>query len=246
LTAPPFDFDQVFGDDYMHFYEQILDDEVSDRQTALITKLLDVKPGMRILDCPCGHGRIANRLARVGADVVGVDRSEAFLRRAREAGTRADYRLGDMRALDFDGEFDAVVNIFTSFGYFDEETDKAVLRRFRRALKPRGRLLLELQNGYRMMSILAAGGGRSDHLEQRGDDLLIDRSTYDALTGRTLTERTSVRAGKVRRYRFSVRLFTLTELAAWLRDTGFSQIAAFDQDGETYALTSRRMCVVAS
>jgi ubiquinone/menaquinone biosynthesis C-methylase UbiE len=241
-----FDFDSVFGEDYLHFYEGILTDEVSDRQVATIARLVKVGPGIRVLDCPCGHGRIANRLARLGAEVVGVDSSQPFLEVAREADAGVEYRLGDMRELEFDAEFDVMVNVYTSFGYFDDETDRRVLAGFRRALKVGGKLVMDHQNSHRILSLIAALGGESVAMSERGDDLLIDRNRYDATRGRTVTERISVRDGKVRRYPFSVRIFTPAELAAWLQHAGFAQVEVFDEEGDPFTLAARRMWVVAT
>jgi len=241
-----FDFDSVFGEDYLHFYEEILTDEVSDRQVETIAKLVAIGPGVRVLDCPCGHGRIAGRLAARGAEVVGVDSSPQFLEVARKSGPKVDYRLGDMRELDFEAEFDVVVNVFTSFGYYDDDTDLAVLAGFRKALKPGGKLVMDHQNSHRIMSLIAALGGESVSMTERGDDLLIDRNRYDAERGRTVTERISVRDGKVRRYPFSVRVFTPAELITWLQHAGFAEVKVLDQDGEPFTLTARRMWVVAT
>jgi SAM-dependent methyltransferase len=241
-----FDFESVFGDDYLHFYESVLTDEVSDRQVATLAGLVPVHPGMRVLDCPCGFGRIANRLAGLGAEVVGIDSGERFLEVARRAGLPVDYRLGDMRELDFDAEFDLIVNVFTSFGYYDDAADQAVLASFRRALKPGGRLVIDLQNSHRILSIISAAGGQSVALIERGDDLLVDRNRYDNASGRTLTERISVRGGKVLRYPFSVRLFAPAEISSWLRGAGFGEVGIFDQDGQPFTLAARRMWVVAT
>lgn len=236
-----FDFEEVFGDDYLHFYAGILTDELSDRQADLVAKLLELEPGQRVLDCPCGHGRIANRLAARGAEVVGVDITPHFLDVARQANAGVDYRLGDMRALDFDSEFDAVINVFTSFGYFDDVTDKDVLKRLRGALKPGGKLLIEHQAAPRMLTLV---GG--DHATKLDDDLLVDTTSLDVLSGRVLTERVSVRDGRVRRYHFSNRLFMPWEIAAWLREAGFDEVAVYDQEGKPFSLAARRMVVVAS
>lgn len=243
---PPFDFAAVFGDDYMHFYAGMLTPEVSDRQVAVIRRLVEVGPGTRVLDCPCGFGRIASRLAAAGAEVVGIDATPHFLDIARRESSAVDYRQGDMRQLDFDAEFDLAVNVFTSFGYFDEATDRDVLHRFWRALKPGGKLALDLLSSHRILANFAAQSGRSTVLQERGDDLLIDKNTYDAAAGRILSERISVRDGRVRRYPFSTRLFTPSEIGAWLRDAGFAVVDFFDQDGEPYSLAARRMWVVAT
>jgi SAM-dependent methyltransferase len=241
-----FDFESVFGDDYLHFYQSVLTDEVSDRQVAAIASLVEIGGGTRVLDCPCGFGRIAGRLAERGADVLGVDANQRFLDVAKGAGTAVEYRLGDMRELDFAGVFDLIVNVFTSFGYYDDATDRAVLASFRRALKPGGRLVIDLQNSHRILSIISAAGGQSVALIERGDDLLVDRNRYDNASGRTLTERISVRGGKVRRYPFSVRLFAPAEISSWLQGAGFGEIGIFDQDGQPFTLAARRMWVVAT
>jgi SAM-dependent methyltransferase len=93
----------LFDDDYLFFYANILSDEVSDRQTDLIWRLLALEPGAQVLDLACGHGRIANRLAAKGATVTGLDVTARFLDRARAdaqaRGVEVDYVHGDMREL---------------------------------------------------------------------------------------------------------------------------------------------------
>ncbi|MDH4145357.1 MAG: class I SAM-dependent methyltransferase, partial [Acidimicrobiia bacterium] len=140
--------DDVFDEDYLYFYETFLTDEVSDTDAALVARLSELTPGERVLDAPCGHGRIARRLAVTGARVTGVDRSELFIERARadaaEHAVEVDYRVGDVRELPVeDGGADVVVNWFSSFGYFDDAGNEAVLAEFARALRPGGRLVLE-------------------------------------------------------------------------------------------------------
>lgn len=238
-----FDFAGVFDEDYLYFYLPSLTDERSDAQAELIARLLDLKPGMNVLDVPCGHGRISQRLAAMGCDVTGLDQSALFLERAREAAPDVEYRQGDMRALEFDQEFDAIVNWFTSFGYFDDDTDRAILRSWHRALKPGGKLLIDHQNRDRVVRWVATGQA---HVEQRGDDLLIDLPRYDPDTERNRTERIIVRDGKVRRTRFSVRFFTFHELKSWLLDAGFSSVAAYGHDGAPFTVDSWRMVTVAA
>jgi len=240
-----FDFDEVFGDDYLHFYETMLTDERSRRELDQIVRMLDLAPGMRVLDVPCGHGRIANGLAAMGCEVVGIDANPAFLEVARRAGRHVDYRLADMRdPIPDDGGFDRIVNWFTSFGYFDDATDRRILAGWRRALRPGGRLLIDQPSRPHLFRLFVAGG-HGVALVERGDDLLIDRTTYDAESGRTETERISVRDGRVRRYRFSVRTFDLNELRGWLLEAGFRDVAAYGEDGGSFGLASRRMRVVA-
>ena len=74
-----FDPESIFDDDYLYFYEALLNDQRSDEETALICSLGPVEPGDRVLDLACGHGRIANRIAERGASVTGYDVTPAFL-----------------------------------------------------------------------------------------------------------------------------------------------------------------------
>lgn len=245
-----FDPRQVFDEDYMHFYETMLTPERDDSEAEMCARLLGLPPGAEVLDVPCGHGRIANRLAGRGYRVTGLDSSELFLERARadaaSRGVAVEYASGDMRVLPWEARFDGVVNWFTSFGYFDDETDRAVLAGFRRALRPGGRLVIEHLNRERMLrSLPAASEPPRVFLLERGDDLMIDRVAYDAHAGCTATERIVVRGGRVRRTGFRVRVFTVTELRDWLLASGFARVDAYGADGEPFSIDARRLIVVA-
>ena len=74
---------RTFSDDYPYFYAESIDDEHSDSDTSEILRVLDLPPGSRILDAPCGHGRIARRLGAAGMDVTGVDVTPAYIEEAR-------------------------------------------------------------------------------------------------------------------------------------------------------------------
>src|SRR5581483_3196 len=82
VDAPLFDFDEVFDRDYLHFYGLRTDE--SDLEADTVWRLLELEPGLEVLDLACGHGRIANRLAERGARVTGLDATPLFLDRARE------------------------------------------------------------------------------------------------------------------------------------------------------------------
>jgi SAM-dependent methyltransferase len=237
--------EQLFDEDYLYFYEDFLGDEQSDTETELIWRLLELEPGMEVLDLACGHGRIANRLAERGARVTGLDATPLFLERARadaeERGVDVDYVEGDMRELPWESRFDRIVNWFTAFGYFDDdEEDRRVLRAAHRALRPGGRLLIENNNTAELL-----GRWQPSVVLERDGNLMIDRSRFDPVSGRATTERVIVRDGKTRRVMFSVRMFVAVELGAWLRDAGFSAVDFFDRQGEPLTVESRRMVTVA-
>ncbi|MBP2473034.1 SAM-dependent methyltransferase [Crossiella equi] len=239
-----FDFDGLFGPDYLRLYGPDLDAR-ADAETDLAWRLLDLRPGMRVLDLACGHGRIANRLAARGCEVTGLDRSPLFLERARAdaaaLGVHVDYHEGDMRELPWTGEFDRVVNWFTAFGYFPDEDNRRVLHEVHRALRPGGRLAMELMNLYWLlpnyrehMSAVHADGTK-----------VVDEHRLDALTGQSLATRTVVRDGQTSVTRYLVRMFAYPELASWLREAGFRQVNGLGEDGTPLTAAHCRMVVVA-
>ena len=141
-------FERFFGADYFEIYRDAFPAERTAADVEGIVSLLALAPGARVLDLACGQGRHAVPLAARGFAVTGYDLSEACLARARAdaaaRGVAVRFLQGDMRELSFDAAFDAVINVFTAFGYFaDPEDDVETLRRVRRALVPGGRFLLE-------------------------------------------------------------------------------------------------------
>jgi SAM-dependent methyltransferase len=243
------DWSQVFDADYLHFYEEYLTPERSDREAALIASLLGLESGLRVLDMPCGYGRIANRLAALGCRVYGLDVSALFLARAaadaRRHGVPASYVRGDLRRPPWRGQFDRALCWFTSFGYFDERADLDLLRTFRRLLRPSGRLLLEQVSREQVLASLAQSRPAIREVVERGDDFMIDKIHFDEDAGRLVTERTVLREGRVRRFEFSLRLYSRKEIRDLLSRTGFRQAYFHDQEGGPHGLTSRRLLALA-
>lgn len=213
----------------------------------LAWRLLDLAPGMAVLDLACGHGPLANRLAGRGCRVTGLDSSAVFLERARAdaaaAGAEVEYVAGDMRALPWTGRFDRVVNWSTAFGYFDDATNRSVLDGIVRALRPGGRLAMDLDN---LTSFLAGYQPSRVAAARDNGDLLVDRYHLDPLTGRFEAERTVVRDGRARRLTFVKRLFAFPELRDWLLAAGFATVRGFGEDGRPLIAEHRRMVVVAA
>jgi SAM-dependent methyltransferase len=236
---------EAFGEDYLYFYESWLDDDLSDRQAELVWEVLGLTEGAEVLDVPCGHGRISNRLAARGARVTGLDADAFFLERARAdaaaRGVEVEYVEGDMRRLPWEGRFDAAVNWFTSFGYFDDEGNSAWLEAVLRTLKPGGRLAIDVHSRDAFMRNQWPAS-----VVERDGDLLVDRHRFDVETGREETERWLVRDGRVRKTAFSVRFYTFTELRSLLLQAGFAAVAAVGHDRQPLTLETRRMIVVAT
>jgi len=191
--------------------------------------VLQLPVGARVLDCPCGQGRHAHLLAEAGYDVDGVDYSVDLLKRARARGIGATlrYTRANMRTLParWTRRFDAVINVFTSFGFFDDpEDDARVIREFGRVLKPGGVLLWH--GGSR--DGVAAKFLARDWWRTSDGTLVAQERSFDALSGmlEVRSEWEGRRARGSRTYR--IRLYTATRLAELCRDAGLIVESAFD------------------
>jgi SAM-dependent methyltransferase len=236
--------DELFDEDYLHFFAERLGEEATDVEASTIWTLLDLGEGTGVLDLACGHGRIANRLAGMGARVTGLDVTPLFLDVARadadRRGVSVEYVQGDMRAIPWTERFDAVVNWYTAYGYFDDAQNRAVLTQVHRALRPSGRFLIELIHKDGVLPHWLPVNVTETH-----EGVLIDQREFDPLTGRSNAQWTIIRNGRMRRSSFFARLFSFTELRDWLLDAGFRTVAGYAGDGTRLTVAARRMILVA-
>ena len=238
-----FDADATFDEDYAYFAEAELTEQRTAQEVETIWRILDLTEGAAILDLGCGPGRIATALARKGARVTGLDRSERLLAQAREiaADLHVDYRAGDMRDLPRDAWFDAVLLWNTSFGYFDERDNARVLAEAFKVLKPGGRLLVDQAH---RAALLGRPLPATD-LIRRGPDFALNILDFDPVTERLEMERILVRGGRVRHLPYSVRLYGAPEFAEMLRQAGFSSSRPLDYTGGPLSRQSPALLMLA-
>ncbi|GAB2586737.1 methyltransferase [Paractinoplanes abujensis] len=258
MTADLFDATAMYEEDYLYFFAGGSEAPThgplvgtayrEDAAVELIWRLLDLAPGLAVLDLGCGHGTMANSLAARGCRVTGLDSSAVFLERARadaaKAGLDVDFVAGDMRALpDWAGRFDRVINWTTAYGYFDDATNRTVLTEIARVLRPGGRLAMDVDNLPRFLA--SCPPSRITATRENGD-MLVDRHHLDPLTMRFEVERTVIRDGRARRLTFVKRLFALPELRDWLLAAGFTAVGGYGEDGEPLTADHHRMVVTAT
>lgn len=215
-------------------------------EVAFVVRALALRPGARVLDVPCGFGRHSGELARRGYAVVGLDLSPTMLgaaRRAHREHSRLRFIRGDMRRLAYRSEFDGLICLFTSFGYFSERDNVATLGRFARALKPGARLLIDHRNPDYDATLPVHSWRRAG----RGHFVLMTL-TYDRKAATHESVWLFLRPGRPRvvRKSFRVRLWTLGRWRRRLREAGLRLVRAYaDYRGRPFRRTSGRLLILA-
>lgn len=137
-------FTPTWFDTYLKTYSETF----TQSELAFITRQAPLAAYRTVLDLCCGNGRLALPLAALGYTVVGVERDNAMVAEATaRANGAARFIQADMRDLAAaPGPFDVVLNMWHSFGYFDADTNAAVVRQIADALNPHGRFILDIYN----------------------------------------------------------------------------------------------------
>jgi ubiquinone/menaquinone biosynthesis C-methylase UbiE len=218
-----------FDEQYLLEYEPLFSLQKDRQEVARLIEVMGLPLGARILDVPCGQGRHAPLLAEAGYDVQGVDLSEQLLAIATRRGTGPNlaYTRADMRRLSsaWNERFDAVINLFTSFGFFlDPDDDVRVIQEFARVLRTGGILVW---HGGSRDGVMAKFLERDWWTTQNGT-LIGHERQFDPVSG-VLHVRSTWRGPKgagEREHR--IRLYTATRLAELCRDAGLIVTEAFD------------------
>jgi SAM-dependent methyltransferase len=214
-----------------------------------VEKILQlVKPrGKAVLDLCCGPGRCTVALARKGFKVTGVDRSEFLLKkakaRARRSRVKIDWVKCDMRDYLEHERFDLILNMFTSFGYFDrKEEDLQVLQNIYSCLKPGGIVLIDVMGKERLASILQP---TTSNLLPNGTRVVQHHEIFDDWT-RIRNEWLVIRKGRSKSFTFHHTIYSGQELRDRLEQVGFHKVQLFGSlDGAAYGPQAQRLIAVA-
>lgn len=126
-------WETFFDESYVGLWSAIRSDADTEAEVEGLVRIVPIGAGSRVLDAPCGYGRISLPLARRGLTVVGVDQSapllaEAETRRGEVGPDRLRYVRQDLRTPLAEGGFDVALCMFSSLGYGTEDDDLAILR----------------------------------------------------------------------------------------------------------------------
>jgi SAM-dependent methyltransferase len=201
--------------------------------------------GPRLLDLCCGFGRISLELARRGFAVTGVDITEAFLRTAGDDALYEDLDIEfvreDARSFRRPDFFDAAVNLYISFGYFEDPADDLLaVRNVFDSLKPGGAFIIETLG----KEIAVRDFTECEWFERAGYTVLTEYEAVDswaALKNRWILIRDGERIEKA----FTQRLYAATELRRLLFEAGFDGVELYgDWDESAYDERSQKLIAV--
>ncbi|TFG59573.1 MAG: class I SAM-dependent methyltransferase [Spirochaetales bacterium] len=220
--------------------------DIADLEAKQSAALLRLTVPAAVLDTCCGVGRHSLALAGQGYTVTGVDRTSAYIEAAKGSASAHNYPIEfvqtDMRSFSRPAAFDGAINLFTSFGYFEDEKDELVfLGNIRDSLKPGAGLVIDLLG----KEVLARTFRERDWHEEDGAMILQERrilGSWSKIENRWIV----IKDGEKNEYVFSHRLYSADELIQLVLKAGFGRAEAFGSlTGVPYNHTSERLVVTA-
>ena len=237
-----------FGEYYYKTYSDILTGERTQKEVKFIDEILKLPRGAKILDLCCGYGRHSVELAKRGYKVTGQDLNSFFLDKAKELaakeGVDVKWIKDDMRNINFENEFDAVLSIFTTIGYLgSDEEEQKVFNAVSGALKKGGRYIIDINNRDRSIKHFLT----REHFNHSDGSVEVMDKKFDHITSSNEeTRRLFYPGGIPQEIKYTIRMFTVPELVSMLKDAGLELIESYgDFDYVPISFTSNRYVLAA-
>lgn len=215
-------FDSWFDSPYYHILYKNHDENEAKNTLDRILRAMDLKPGARVLDLACGKGRHSKYLAEQGYDVTGIDISHASIEFARQfEQENLSFYQHDMRLPFRTNYYDAVLNMFTSFGYFHSDQDHLrTLLHVGKELNHNGLFLLDFFNTTWVRAHLVS----KDHKTVDGITFQLKKSIEDGYVYKSVTFHAD---GKDFLFREKVRLFEYADFEHLFALAGLQIVQTF-------------------
>lgn len=233
---------EIFADKMFSF--EIMESAI--KEVNSIISLLNIKADATVLDCPCGVGRHSFEFARSGFNVTGVDKTEKYLYEARKRAEKEklvlEFIKSDMREFRRPDTFDAVVNLWNSFGYFENiEDDLKVLGNFYDSLKENGKFLIDVYGKEVVVKLLR----KKDWYEEDDGSIFLDERKISDDCGKLFTRWILIDKDNNRKeFTYFQRLYSGTELVELVKKAGFKDVKIYGGfDGSPYNLDADRLVV---
>jgi len=239
---------KFFGPGYLSVWEaKAIGPAVTKKEIDFLVKNLKLKKGQKILDLCCGQGRHSIELARRGYKVVGVDYSKYLLgvakKRAKEAGIEIEFKRQDARNLKLKGKFDVVINMFTAFGYLenDRENEK-IIKNVSQVLKKGGFFFLDFINSVNVLMNFQPRGVKTYSEKMK----LIDERYFDPIKFAMISKWAISYGGKMKKFNGYIRFYIFPEFKTMFEKYGLKIIKTFGNfKGEKFSPKTKRLIIIA-
>ncbi len=240
-------FEDLFDEDYLRTLP-FLTPQATQAEATMVIESLGLQPGASVLDLGCGYGRHAMELAARGLNVVGVDLSLPMLLRgadeAQRRGLDINFMHADMREIDFDAQFDGAYCLFSTFGFFDDETNKKTASLVAKGLKPGAKLMLEVLNRDYVI------GDLPNRVWWEGDGcVVLEEVEFNYFSSRVQSKRSVVfDDGRQVEQEISLRVYSLHEIGKLLHAAGLRVVevsGSMATKGRFLGNRSREIIVIA-
>jgi SAM-dependent methyltransferase len=220
--------------------------ENAPEEVTNLLSLLKITSGASVFDLCCGPGRHSLELARRGFSVIGVDRTKIYLEQARKQAETEKLKVKfiqkDMRRFCTPDTFDAAINLFTSFGYFeDAKDDELVIKNMYRSLKDGGVFLIDTMGKEVLARIFL-----ERNWYERDDGIILEERKISKNWNWIENRWIMLKDGKVEEFKLALRIYSAVELTMLLSKSGFNTIEVYgDLAGAPYDHKAKRLIAVA-
>jgi SAM-dependent methyltransferase len=254
MSIPPNWYETFFHGVTLDLWRRAIPPEQTKAETEFLIQNLNCELGARVLDVPCGNGRLAFELANRGYLVTGVDIAEEFIAEARASASEAmgppataggsdtaQFILGDMRNIEGLGVYDGAFCFGNSFGFLEYADMEKFLAGVARALKPGARFVIN--TGMAAESVLPDFEEQSCH--EMGDIVMTIKERYLAEESCVDSEYIFERNGATDSRKAKHWIYTVAEIRRMLERAGFESLNCFGSlKGEPFNLGSRELFVI--
>lgn len=209
-------FEEWFNTKFYHILYKNRDEQEARNLLDRLIVNVPINSEDKVLDLACGMGRHSHYLSDKGYQVVGVDLSPRNIQIAKETeNSNARFYIHDMRETVPEDGFDVVLNLFTSFGYFDSKEDNLrTLLAINKAMKPGGRLVIDFLNTLKCHE----WENQKFDISEEGIDFHIDKQIRD---GKIHKDIRFEHEGKDYAFHEEVQLLTIKDFTDLFEISGF-------------------------
>ena len=250
MPVPSTWFEDFFHGITLDLWRKAIPPNQTKAEAAFLIKVLNCASGARVLDVPCGNGRLSFELAKHGLRVTGVDISQEFIEEARALKRSLDrfahadgtnFTLGDMRNLEGESIYDGAYCFGNSFAFMEHADTEKFLCGVAQALKPGARFIME--TAMAAESVLPDFEEQSSH--EIGDISVTIKERYRAEESCIDSEYIFERDGKSETRRSKEWIYTAAEIRRMLERAGLAVLETYGSlKFEPYKLGTRELFVV--